>query len=458
MRLEKLNIDTQNIIHKFIATCEKGKGNYKSAIIRTFEFLDNKAIKDLTVEDYQLALLNFEEKKTNASYTKSFFWFIFNEGLIIDRDSFMKEFISEINEKRNKNSQGKKPINHKSSYVPSLSFAQILKLEEFLSFDFEEDISKLKSSFFCYMLFCTDCQKEELMKEIKATDYSNGKILTSSGKTYIVPTKYEHIFKLMNNRDKHKGFGNLYDYLKPVELIIEEDKLIPQTLINARNENSLKCSLCGNYFINTSNNWVSVKDRIVCSSCGESLKKNNSYETTLIKEIETESSTLNDDVDKSGYIFGYDKLKKKLLNKPVDYDELNKFFNYIGKLGEAYVYKKEKIKLKDTIYKDLVDDSPSILNNVGYDIKSYTENGEELYIEVKTEAKNKNRDFYITDVEKSIGEKLLIQGKKYLIYRVHNIMSKNEEDVKIDIIDDIFTNNDYSFKVYTWKISKEFNK
>lgn len=256
----------------------------------------------------------------------------------------------------------------------------------------------------------------------------------------------------MKNRDKNLGFANFADYLRIVEPIIQIERLLPQTLINARKENSLNCGICGKQFTNASSNWICLENRIVCRFCGEKIKKNNKNKEAQLIEIEIESDKLCDNINASAIIYGYDRLKKELLFKPIDFLRLNQFKDYIGKLGEAYVYKKEKEKLKDTEY--VVDDTPSAYPDMGYDIKSYTPTGEELYIEVKTEASFKDNDFYLSDYEKKIGECLIRQGKKYYIYRVHNILSKNEADVKVDIIEDVFTNADYIFSINSWRVAK----
>ena len=453
LRLEKLSIMSQQIAGDFLNTKSiSSRPSYKSAVVRALELINNKDLADLTLEDYDLVLYMFEGQSTNLSLIKSFFKYIHFKELIKDKESFTIRFFQEEQVTRNKKTNARtKEGKAKANYTPALTFEQILKIQEFLSLDFD-DMNKLKSSFACYMMFCTDCPKEEFEKVIKATDYNNGRIITSLGNEYIVPVKYEPLFEARTN-NIYKGFNNLYNYLKLLEPIINYQNLIPQVLINSRNQNKIVCSMCGNKYFNVIENWVCVENRIVCKSCGEKLKKNNNYRVTSIDEIRIDALNLVDDMDKSAVIFGYDKLKEKLMSKPVDFQKLQELYCYIGKLGEAYVYKQEKLALKDSKYEDMVDDSPSLYPSIGYDIKSYTHEGEELFIEVKTEAKDKDSDFFLTEHERQIGEQLKEKGKKYLIYRVHNILSKDESEVQIEKIDDLFNNSKYCLFVNSWKIS-----
>lgn len=56
--------------------------------------------------------------------------------------------------------------------------------------------------------------------------------------------------------------------------------------------------------------------------------------------------------------------------------------------------------------------------------------------------------------ESKVGEELTKQGKKYYIYRVHNILSKNEDDVRVEVIKDLFANPKYKIEVDSWRISR----
>jgi len=72
---------------------------------------------------------------------------------------------------------------------------------------------------------------------------------------------------------------------------------------------------------------------------------------------------------------------------------------------------------------------------------------------VKTEL-YENNDFYMSDYEFKMAQKMKSEQKKYLVYRVHNILAENKNDITYDIIEDITENVHYKFNVYNWKVSR----
>lgn len=126
----------------------------------------------------------------------------------------------------------------------------------------------------------------------------------------------------------------------------------------------------------------------------------------------------------------------------------------IGKLGEAYVYDLERKNLSGTKYQERVDNTPAMNPNNGYDIVSFDKNtGEEVYIEVKTEVSDGN-DFFITANELSTAKQLLSENKKYLLYRVHNILAKDKEEISYEIIENILNSKEYNLIEHVWKVFK----
>lgn len=91
-------------------------------------------------------------------------------------------------------------------------------------------------------------------------------------------------------------------------------------------------------------------------------------------------------------------------NNNIDFEKINKLKKQIGDLGETFVYEFEKNKLKNTKYYELVDNTPSKNPSFGYDILSYDLDGNEIYIEVKTEISNNDNDFYISNHELSVAK------------------------------------------------------
>ncbi len=76
---------------------------------------------------------------------------------------------------------------------------------------------------------------------------------------------------------------------------------------------------------------------------------------------------------------------KKNLKFPTDYLELHKFLIKIGELGEKYVYEHEISRLLEinSELADLVDLTPADNSVNGFDILSYTETGEKIYVTVQ---------------------------------------------------------------------------
>jgi hypothetical protein len=102
----------------------------------------------------------------------------------------------------------------------------------------------------------------------------------------------------------------------------------------------------------------------------------------------------------------------------------------IGELGENFILNHLMQKLKKSGKNNLANNSKRMskeYSNIGYDILSFDEKGNEMHIEVKTSTKN-NNSFYITNNEKKKFE----IDKKYKIYRVINFnMDAMQGDIEI---------------------------
>lgn len=139
-----------------------------------------------------------------------------------------------------------------------------------------------------------------------------------------------------------------------------------------------------------------------------------------------------------------------LTNKDLDfYAHLRSYQSKIGEKGEKFAIEKEKKKLKDTGFCSKIIHVSKQDNNAGYDILSFEHDGTELYIEVKTTGKNYD-NFYITQNERSIAENLKNNGKRYVIYRVTDILS----DPTYSVIDIDDLENDYILEPLVWKVKK----
>ena len=99
-------------------------------------------------------------------------------------------------------------------------------------------------------------------------------------------------------------------------------------------------------------------------------------------------------------------------------------FKRIGRIGELFVLEKERIKLAGTRYaalvRDLTDDP-----DTHYDILSFTVDGEEIYIEVKsTTSTNPHSKFYMSQDEIDIAWNYWVNDCDYQIHRVFAVGGK----------------------------------
>jgi hypothetical protein len=89
----------------------------------------------------------------------------------------------------------------------------------------------------------------------------------------------------------------------------------------------------------------------------------------------------------------------------------------LGLLGEELVIHIEKQKLEELGFLDKTEDIQKKLDGEGYDIYSYDENGDEIFIEVKTTKGNIDEPFYLSINEKEFWQR---HSEKYVIYRLYN--------------------------------------
>ncbi len=99
----------------------------------------------------------------------------------------------------------------------------------------------------------------------------------------------------------------------------------------------------------------------------------------------------------------------------------------IGDLGELWVLKYEIEKLRQSGLQKLVNKIKHTAKDegdgTGYDIQSFDENGQKIYIEVKTTKGGKNSPFYITRTEL---ERSKIDKENFYLYRLYNFNEDND--------------------------------
>ena len=112
------------------------------------------------------------------------------------------------------------------------------------------------------------------------------------------------------------------------------------------------------------------------------------------------------------------------LAKKIDFSALNERRKTIGTAGELIVLEYENERLaKSGINKQAEHVAQTIGDGLGYDIRSYDENGTEIHIEVKTTKTNHCDSFYMSkrEIEESKNP-----DYKYRIYRVYNYNEKTK--------------------------------
>lgn len=125
----------------------------------------------------------------------------------------------------------------------------------------------------------------------------------------------------------------------------------------------------------------------------------------------------------------------------------------LGLAGEELVLKYEHQWLIDHNLPDLADRIEHIAlsnSSAGYDIKSYDENGNEKYIEVKTTRSSKSAPFYISRNEVEVSREL---GDQYWIYRVYDFKKKSGHASFYEMNGSVETH--FNLEAETFKASKK---
>ena len=116
-----------------------------------------------------------------------------------------------------------------------------------------------------------------------------------------------------------------------------------------------------------------------------------------------------------------------------------------GMRGEEFVLRSELKKLEGTIYANAVDPHYSLDPVYGFDLLSFTQAGELLYIEVKTTSDDEEAPFYMSANEKAFMENCYDAGLHYELHRVYDINGQPKQ--VIYSLDDLrqfqYTTHDY---------------
>ena len=200
-----------------------------------------------------------------------------------------------------------------------------------------------------------------------------------------------------------------------------------------------------NLISNTNPNYISERDAIKL------------IEDELINESGLEQEeivTLKEvDIPSGKKATKYKEISRKIVRK-IDYAKKQKTNANNGLLGEKLVMAYEEEKLRKAGRTDLVDKIKWISredDGTGYDILSFDEEGNEIYIEVKTTEGKDNSVFFISANEINVMDSL---KEKYFIYRVFNVKTKNPE-VFIISYDDFTSKINLSIENYKAELKVE---
>jgi hypothetical protein len=145
--------------------------------------------------------------------------------------------------------------------------------------------------------------------------------------------------------------------------------------------------------------------------------------SVLIKEIELGKIKLVNKLPDSKQV-GTTKEAFRTVKSP-DYALKESKNRKLGNIGEELVIKHEEEYLRSRNREDLarkiVHVSKVEGDGAGYDIKSFNEDGEVRYIEVKTTRGNINTDFYMSPRELLFSQR---NQDNFFLYRVHNLDKK----------------------------------
>ena len=136
----------------------------------------------------------------------------------------------------------------------------------------------------------------------------------------------------------------------------------------------------------------------------------------------------------NGYVYGDDKKK-------------------IGEMSEDVVIKYEKQRLNELGHYDYANkiehSSVTRGDGLGYDLVSYQEDGNKIYIEVKTTKQNNPAGFYLSKKELSAANEKYLQGEQYRLYRVYNL-NVHQGTGDLVIYEPPFTSDNYSMEPENW--------
>jgi len=439
--IEGVTEESQSIIDDFLG--HYGSDTYPNLIRKISVELGIKDFTQMTFEHRQILMDKYKESNMNSSVINSLFEYLYLIDVLKDKHKFVEIYgdREKIRKRfaRLKNKEAKQNKTQKD-LDSTLSFVQVEKLIEYCkevepATDFSS-YKNLRMAFAFYAMFFWGISVNGL-KNMDIKTYSNGELVLDE-RIYKVPEKYYSMFEYAIDNAKAGKYQYLSKNIEDLGKMVGIDKLVPKDITMTSKKYQFMCPVCGEQYLSFGENWKTINGKIVCSVCAEHLREND-VKKNIISELDTEEIELIsiDEKEKISHsISSYDKLKKKL-KAPCDFETWNKYMKLIGDLGEKYVYEREIKKLLDADKPDLaelVDADKAMDHNNGYDILSYTVDGEELHIEVKSTPGPLDTSFYISQNELNKAKLFTDKGGLYEIHRVYNV---GKDNISVKVYTDI---------------------
>lgn len=413
-------------------------------------------IRDINYNDYLLYIKPFENSlngKTPSKLKLGFIKYLYAFDFLKDKSGFDNEYWNPT--ETIENFKKVKIEREEEKYKAALSFEQIEKIQQFLAHISEDNFDSIKLDLAFYMCFYEDIDNIKQLIQADAANYKDG-VWTINNNDYNIPKKYERYLLHIQSLKKSKFYG-LNSYIKQLGEQVGIKDLQPKHINKAREQMQVPCFECGKKYFVFKDYWSSINGKIVCNPCAAKILDSSDVKKNCISnelqcyevDILTSQEKLNTEIATNSF----EALRKKA-PKTVDYRKLNEFLSYVGGLGEKYVYENEKKYLSNTEYWDMIDHTPSLNHENGYDILSYEKDGTSVMIEVKTTTGNKSDSFFITNRELNTAKRAWSENKKYKIYRVSNILAEDTSEISVKVYEEL-SEEDFDITGVVYKIKEK---
>ena len=179
----------------------------------------------------------------------------------------------------------------------------------------------------------------------------------------------------------------------------------------------------------------------------------NEYETDIteveIKQLEGEKFTII--FDKNSSKSKTNQRKPSFVARKIDFDYINAAKRKIGALGEEIVFGELKQQAEESCLQTPIHASKEEGDGLGYDIRAFDKQGNEIHIEVKASKSKNSGGFEMTQNEVKASIKHPEHYKVYYVYAI-DIDTKN---CRIKIYDGPFTDELYKMEPTGFKVSQK---